>query len=250
LSQRQFQYLFATALAAVVAVSLIAYLSVSSRPLQTNSQAEPSVDVISVTGTATIDVAPDQVTITFGVEARAPTPQEALQQASDSARKVFDTLLGLGLTKDEVRTAGYNIYPQYVYEEGKPPAIVGYVASHTIEVKTKKIDKTGEILDGGVKAGASMVHGISFQLSKERTAALNADMISAAVNNAMDKAKAALQPLGGRIVKAKAISVMEAGPPIWPVRAFEGKAEMPATPIEPGLTSYSVTVQVTFEIAQ
>src|SRR5438445_5099732 len=78
---------------------------------------------ISVTGTATTSVLPDLVTVQFGVDTEGPTAQEAINTNSQIMNAVSSAVQNLGISKDEISTAGFSIYP--IYNDSVPDPKTG-----------------------------------------------------------------------------------------------------------------------------
>ncbi|MEM4189283.1 MAG: SIMPL domain-containing protein [Candidatus Caldarchaeum sp.] len=232
---------------AVLAISLTAVVLSENRLMQNENITTTGEDVLTVTGYAQVTVTPDQLTILFTVEERAPTPAEALARLTTASQNVVSTLLKQGLKPEEVKTVGLNIYPEYVYREGQPPQIVGYIASYTIEAKTGKIGEAGSLIEAAVNAGADYVSGLYFSLSTERQREVYRQLLSAAVSDAEIKANAILTPLGLKTVRVKSVSVSESMP--TPVaRAAPVQSEAGGPPIMPGTATVSVSVNIVYAI--
>ena len=71
-----------------------------------------------------------------------------------------------GIAERDVQTAGININPQYRYAENQAPAITGYQASNTVNVKVRDIAKLGKVLDALVANGANQINGPSFEIDE------------------------------------------------------------------------------------
>ncbi|MDE1770897.1 MAG: SIMPL domain-containing protein, partial [Thaumarchaeota archaeon] len=126
---------------------------------------------ITVTGTATTSISPDIVTLQFGVDTEAKTAQDAISANSQAMDSVVTAVTSLGITKDEMSTASFNIYPVYNYSVPDPMTgiqktiLTGYKASNTLFIKTTNLSLTGKVIDSAVGAGANRVDDISFSLS-------------------------------------------------------------------------------------
>ena len=59
--------------------------------------------------------------------------------------KIIDFVKQQGVSRDDIATAQFNIYPQYNYKDGRNN-IIGYEARQNISVKVKGVDKSTEIL--------------------------------------------------------------------------------------------------------
>ena len=93
--------------------------------VQSPIAAAPSTEapVIVTTGEGVVKTTPDRVWITIAAESRAKSPRDAQRANADAMKTVLDKLKALGLPADAIRTAGYDLQPQFDYVNGKqiPP---------------------------------------------------------------------------------------------------------------------------------
>ena len=161
---------------------------------------------------------------------------------------VVNAVKAMGITEKELSTSNFNIFP--VYDE-KGRVITGYKASNTVSVKTKMLDKAGQIIDTAVKAGANRVDNVYFTMSDGLQKQLRDELIPNAVKDAQMKAEKALEPVGRKITGVKSISLSEFGvpPPIPVERAvFAGQISEAPTPIFKSEQQVSTSVSVIFLI--
>ena len=111
---------------------------------------------IVTTGEAVVRRAPDQAFVTVSVESRARNPRDAQRQNAETMTAVQQRIAAAGVPKDAVRTLGYNIQQEFDYVDGRRVAR-GYLARNAVEVRVDAIDRTGEVLDAAVQAGATSV---------------------------------------------------------------------------------------------
>ena len=211
-----------------------------------NITASPEQRWLSVSGDASTYVIPDTVSISIGVITRAPTAKEASDKNAVSMNAVMNALKNLGLQDRDIRTSFISIQPEYNYSrDGGSPDIVGYSASNNVQITTTMIDKISDILDKSVSAGANQVSGISFMVSEEKQKQIRDELLSNAVNDAKSKADNLAKSLDVRIVDVKTISISEGAQPFPLTQAVAEKA---ATPIQPGESRVTLSVQVTYVI--
>jgi len=102
--------------------------------------------LVRVTGSATIEVAPDLLILRISVSSTGKTAGEAVKNASEIINKIIDKLKDLGISKGEIETDYYHLMTVYDYEV-KPPKIVGYKAVHVLKVEVKDKELAGTIID-------------------------------------------------------------------------------------------------------
>ncbi|MCS7133257.1 MAG: SIMPL domain-containing protein [Candidatus Caldarchaeum sp.] len=208
-----------------------------------NSQTQP---ILSITGSAQTSFAPDTIVMTFTVQRKGATATEALSKLTAASNNVVSAVLRLGISQDDVKTTAINIYPEYVYREKEPPQLVGYVASYSIEVRTRRIADAGTVIESAVNAGADYLSGLYFMSSPEQLNNIYKQLLAAAVADAESKADSLLTPLNMKRVGVKSVSIIDSLP--YPtMRAAETQAAGP--PILPGTNTYTVSVQITYLIA-
>lgn len=248
------------ALTAIVIITATVFVSIQNSNNQAYGQQTPVIypsreRTISVTGTATTSISPDLVSIQFGVDTQAKTAKDASGANSQMMNAVVSAVENLGISKDEISTAGYNISP--IYNQTKPDpytgvinqVLAGYKVSNMLLVKTTKSSLAGDIIDAAVQAGANRVDSVSFSLSPQQQQNLQDDLLNKAVLNAKDRAGKALDPLGQKIIGVKTVNLSEFNVPP-PPRVYGAIAESmaPATPIFTSNQQVTTTVDVTFLI--
>lgn len=238
------------ALAAVLGVAFLVVGGISYTAL-TNfnrafAQLNPNQEhTLSVTGTGSLTVTPDQVALTLGVDTQAPTAADALRLNAQAMEQVVKALKNLGLTDKELRTATFTLQPLYIYPEKERPILVGYRVTNTVTITTTALNRTGEIVDTAVAAGANRVDTLYFTVSDAKQRQLRNDAITRAIDDAKGKAEKALSPLNLHILGVKTMSIGEAG---YPIPYLKTEVLGPTTPLFPGEQQVTVTVQITFLI--
>jgi uncharacterized protein len=197
---------------------------------------------VNASGHAEATVTPDRATILVAVQTHASTAAAAAADNAKRTRAVLDTLHALGLTKDQTGTLGYNVAPQYSYDNGKSH-LTGYEAQNTIKVQLKVIADVGRMIDAALAAGADNISNLQFTASN----------VDSARRDAL--ARATEQARGDALAMAKAINA-DLGPPLeltaesnggirfnGPVARMSVQAAAAPTPIDAGPLTITVTVQ-------
>ena len=220
---------------------------------------DPSEQTISVTGSATASSTPDTLIVILGVESEAKTASESLSQNSNSLNYVISSLTNSGISKDNIQTSNFRIYPLYDSIKDSngnyQQILIGYRVSNILSIQTDNIDSAGNIIDVAVSSGANRVDNVSFQLSDEKLQKIGDDLIADAINDATQKAEKALLPLKQKIVGVKSVIVHDNMMPYYdsPMRAsFDGFAEssMKSAPIISGEEEIRTDVSVVYYISQ
>lgn len=213
--------------------------------------------VVSTSGTATVKVKPDKVSVTVGVETRGQTAAEAAAANAELMAKVIAALKALGIAEDQISTSWYSVHP--VYEWRSPPCIeifpqppecapwneiVGYAASNSVTVTLDADENMSAVIDGAVAEGATNVQGAYFFVSSERQEEIRNSLIESAIDNARSRADRAAAAVGMEVTGVKSVSLNDVYFPVFQ-RDF-AVAEGPSTPILPGQQEISMTVHIVF----
>jgi uncharacterized protein YggE len=209
-----------------------------------NIPASPEDRTISVSGEASTSVIPDTASMSIGVITQAATAKGASDMNAASMNNVTSALKSLGLLDKEIQTSSISIQPVYNYTRDVP-AIVGYSASNNVLITTKNLDKLSDIMDRSIPSGANQVGGISFTVSEEKQKQISGELLSSAVSDAKSRANDLAKNLNVKIASVKTSSISE-GTQMFPMVA--ALAEKTATPIQPGESRVTLSVQVTYVI--
>ena len=226
-----------------IAILLMAVIVFDRQPAISGQKEEHT---LSISGSAEKTVAPDTASLSIGVVIQAPTAKEASDKNAVSMNAIINELRNLGLLDKDIQTSFLSIQPVYKYNGVQ--TIEGYSASNNVQVTTKMLDKLTDIIDRSTAAGANQIGGVSFSVSAEKQKTLRGELLTEAVSDASSKANDLAKKLDVRIVGVKTSSISEGGivqPFLREVSMAEGKV---ATPIMPGETKVSLSVQVTYII--
>ncbi len=201
---------------------------------------------VTVSGHGTVEVTPDTANVSMGVQVSGQDADEVFAGIETDSNALVDTLKGLGVAEEDIRTSNLSLYPTY----GNNNEITGYQGSVNVDVTVHDITRVGELLDGvrGFVGPELTLGGISF--SYEDPEAVLAQARTAAIDNARVRAgqyaEAADAEVGGiiRIVESSVPT------PVF-ARDFamaEGAAADASIPVQPGTQELAVDVSVVFEM--
>lgn len=207
---------------------------------------------VSATGTATIEVLPDMVSVYFSVDTKGTTADDASDKNSVIVGKMKIALLAAGISEDEIKTSNFNVYPNYDYSSSTQ-RITGYSASHSlkVEIPVDKKEKIGTVIDAGVGAGAGVSY-INYELNDANEKKYKVKAIKLATEDAKAKAEALAEGSGSSLGSLVSVSSSEWGYVPWLAAGADsvsGKsgAEV-ATEINPNEQDVSATVTAVFKI--
>ncbi len=161
------------------------YPSPAPTPVR-NQQENGKKRVMTVTGVGSVSAQPNVAKINLGVETQDEELTKAQQDNAQTLNKVIDSLVQMGIPREDIQTVDYFIYPQYDYVDGKQE-FRGYQVTHTIQVTIKDLSQTGKVIDTAVQNGANRVSNIEFTIDNPQQYYKRA--LNRALENAVSKAK-------------------------------------------------------------
>jgi uncharacterized protein YggE len=171
-------------------------------------------NLIKVRGEGELAVQPDTASVNLGVVTESKELISAQQENSTIGNKVIDSLLALGIDRNQIQTFDYRIEPVYDYEEGKQ-IFRGYKITHILQVKMDDLSMIGNVVDTAVQNGANYVANIQFT-TKYKDAYYQQALVMA-LNNASSKAKTIAATLRVTL-NPTPILVTEGGDTLQPLR--------------------------------
>ena len=129
---------------------------------------QPERGYISVNTSANTEVSPDVVEISIAVKTEdAKSMIKATTANKEISDKVYSALKSMinSANGDYIKTADYNAAPIYSYSSSGKRNFDKYQVSNNIIVRTKNIDKTGNIIDKAISLGATDVNDLVFSIS-------------------------------------------------------------------------------------
>lgn len=236
------------AIALTAMAAIVATVALTGCGSQSTSSGVRPLNTVTASGSGTIQAAPDEATMQFGVSQTGRDPKALLADTSKAAAKIVAALKKAGVAEKDIQTQSVSLYPQSNYTNGKT-VISGYDASINVTVKVRDLTMLSRVINAGNDAGANTMNGPSFGLGEDspQTAAAIEKAVADARRNAEAMAKAADKSVG------KVLTMTDSG--ITPVQpyplAFAESArgmKSAEVPINPGQLDVSSSVVVTFEL--
>ncbi|HKY81097.1 MAG TPA: SIMPL domain-containing protein, partial [Sphingobium sp.] len=193
---------------------------------------------------------PDVALFSAGVVTQGKTGSEALAANATRMDEVVKALERAGIADRDIQTSALSLQPQYSNPEQEaqlrarmtrepyvapsqpqPPRIIGYEARNTVQVRARKLDGMGQIIDALVSAGANQVDGPSFTLDDPKAALDEAR--SEAVRDARSRAELYARAAGLKV--GRILSISEGGGyyPVQPIVVTGRLAGGPSAPPPP-----------------
>jgi hypothetical protein len=198
--------------------------------------------LVTVTGEATVAVAPDAAVIRIGVTSQNKTAREASEANAKQMTAVLAAIKDTGIADRDVQTSRLSLQPQYDPNKSGTAHLTGFQATNQVTVRIRDIDKLPVFLDRAIAAGANEMSGIEFVISEQSKLLDRArdDAIADARRNAELYAQAAGSKLG------PVVSITEEGSAAQPRPMQAMRAG--AVPIAPGEQTLRATVTVSYEL--
>lgn len=236
----------------IIALSIVLVLmSATIYATSQNGSEKDTENTISVSGYAEQKVVPDTATLNIGVVVQSETAKEATDENAALMSAVIAELKAMGLQDKEIQTSYVSVYPVYSYANDTQ-TITGYSASNSVQITTKNLDNLSEIIDRSTAAGANEIGGISFSVSDDMQKQLREDLTNEAVADASSKASMLAKSLGVEITGVQTSSIGESSDSRvyyeYDMAVAETASGAVPTPIEPGESTVSMSVQVTYYI--
>jgi hypothetical protein len=207
--------------------------------------AQSETPAITVSGEASISVAPDLAQVEAGVTTEAKTAKAASEANNNLMGQLLLALKAAGIDGKDIQTSRLLLQPQSAPNRSIN-AITAYRANNQVTVRLHDVSKVSGTIDLLVGAGATDIGGINFMVSE--ASKLLDDAREKAVADARRKAEIYARAAG--VSLGAPLSISEGGSSPGPIFRAKMAAPMAATPVAQGEETLSVTVSVTWAIKQ
>src|SRR5918994_7205450 len=226
-------------IAALIVLAIGAFSGVG-RPEAAERASEETQGGITVNGTGRVRTVPDEAEFSLGITTEGRTAAGALAANSTRMRELIDALKAAGVAKRDIQTRDVSVGPDY--DEGGRSD--DFVASNTVSVLIRNLDRAGAVLDAAARTGANNVYGPS--LTRSNREGLEAKALEDAVANARKRAETLADAAGVELGAVTAIT--ESAPTDEGGWAFRAADVASSPPIEKGTEEIQANVTVTFAI--
>lgn len=209
---------------------------------QVNQQAPHRSRVMTVTGNGQIKATPTSAQLQIEVQTQGDNVQVPQQENAMTMNQVIQSLIALGIPREQIQTTSYIITPLYKFEDGKQ-IFNGYEVINAVTVNVTNTDDLGLIIDIAIENGANRIASIQFNI--DHTDAYYQQALRVALQNAQLKAKTIAE-------------TMHLPLQLLPIEIVEEQVNTPIlyrsmvdasgnTPIEQGQVAIQATVRVTYQ---
>lgn len=207
---------------------------------------EAKPPMIVVTGTGTVEAAPDMATLSIGVTTQGDSAAAALAANSAAVEAVMARLTAAGIESRDMQTSNLSLYPNWHGSESAAPTIASYVASNQLTIRVRQLDGLGAVLDAAVTDGANTLNGLTFGLADPGPAMDEAR--KEAVAEA--RARAELLATAAGVTLGPILEISEGGSWNEPAPMFRAEVAAAPVPVAAGELGLSATVTIHYEIAR
>ena len=157
--------------AVILSAALVQSGTALAQQAPTASISEMAVTpLVRVNIAETLRTPPDEASMTVGTQAKASTATAAVAANKVKTEKLLATIRAAGVRERDIQTQGIQLQPDYRWDQepngrGGRQTLVGYIASNSVQIKTREIDKLTTLLDALTTAGADTVYGPNFAIS-------------------------------------------------------------------------------------
>lgn len=241
------------------ACAALSPLGANAQTLSTGPVVAAGNTLLSVSAEGKSARTPDLAVFTAGVTTQGKTAGEALTENAQRMTAVIASLRKGGIAERDIQTSNLSVNPVYGQPKRMPdgsyeqqdPVIIGYQATNQVSVRQRKLDQYGKVIDTLVAAGANQVNGPAFQIDNPDSAMDEARI--EAMKKARARADLYAKAAGLRVVRVLSIAENGGWAPPQPPMLF-ARAEMAsapkASPVAAGELEMTVTVNVSYELAQ
>jgi uncharacterized protein YggE len=198
--------------------------------------------LVTVTGEASLSVAPDSAAIRIGVTSQGKTAKAASETNAKQMTAVLTAIKADGIAERDIQTSRLSLQPQYDPNKGGTANLLGFQVTNQLTVTIRDIGKLPDLLDGAIAAGANEMSGIEFIVSGQSK--LLDQVRAEAIADAHRKAALYAQAAGVKVGPVMMISEEGVSPPVPAMRALRAGA----VPIAPGEQTLRATVTVSYEL--
>lgn len=203
---------------------------------------DDALRALTVSGTGSVEAAPDVAEVSLGVSSTAKTAAAARSAADAGIDRVLAAVKAKGVADADVQTSQVSLSPNFGRDGS---SVVSYTARNTILARVRELASAGAVVTSAARAGANDISGPSLTLSDEK--AEYARALQAAVEDARVHAVAIAEATGDSVGELRSLTEGGDGGPI--PYAIESKAaDAAGAAIEPGTLEITATVTASFEL--
>lgn len=251
---------------------LVAPVALQAQSVSVSPILSPGATLLSVTAEGQSRRTPDLALFSAGVVTTGTNAAEALSGNATRMDRVIAALKRAGIEARDLQTSAVSLQPRYSDPEreaqlraremrqpyvppaqGQMPRIIGYEARNSLNIRVRRLEQMGRIIDTLVSEGANQIDGPNFTVDDQRAALDEAR--TEAIANARARGELYARAAGMRV--SRILSIAENGG-FYPVSqivvtgrgAGAPPPPPPPTPIAPGEVALGISLSVQFELTR
>ena len=233
---------------AAISIALIVPFVFSSCTVN-RTKVEEQVRTITVNGTGTVNVKPDQLSLTFSIKTSDWNVNTATSSNASTTEKVIAAVIEEGVAKQDIQTHDY-IISQETYWQNNREYPGKYNVTNSLSILIRNTSTAGNVIDAAVKNGTNALS--QFEYSASDTTSAVREARTKAVQNAADAANLLAGASGCKVDKVMNISegytsTRQTAKAMF-ADANVSMAGGAATPIEEGTISVTANVTITYSL--
>lgn len=216
------------------------------------AQVVSQVQYVAVNASGAVEVQPDIAYVNLGVTTVAKESAQARQKNTEILKKVTRAIEKAGVKTSDIKTEYVSMYPNYDFKNNSE-IITGYTIANQLKITVQNVDKTGDIVNAAMAAGANMLNDISYDVKDREKYYKQA--VDKAMKSAESKAKTLARASGlqlGQVLNISDSSYDYA--PMLPKMSLDMAQDDQAVSgnigdtLKPSLVTVSVNLAVTYGI--
>ena len=213
---------------------------------------------VTVTGSADRKVTPDVAHVNVTINGNNLKVEAAKAEHDKKLQNVIAIAKAEGIDEAHIKTQNSSIQPQYTYENNKR-IFKGYSVQTSLDIKVKKIESLGALLDKLTSAkiessAPEWQNLLSVSYSIDSPDKIRDEMLAEAIKNARSKAEKMAAAAGTSI--GRVLTMNEGNTPSFEMRpmpmmaraSMDGVSAKSAVTPPPGEQEVNASVSVTFEL--
>ena len=202
---------------------------------------------VTVTGTSQKQVSNQIASFSVGVTSVQDKKEMAVAEVNKKMDVVVTSLQSVGASSADIRSAGRSLFQMEIPVPGGQKSKPGqWRASNNVSVALRDVSKASALADLLAKTGATNVFGPSF--STDNTTATETDLTASAMQNAREKATIIAKNSGASLGVVMSVVEGYSSGSVYPMMRAAGLGGGPSAVVEPGSSTVSRTLTVTFRL--
>lgn len=146
----------------------------------------PDVPHVVASGQGKVSVKPDTARVQFDFEQRAPQPLQAKLGVDAAINRLLDGLGAYGVADADITASSLDASEDVDYDDDGKRISNGFIASRSVTILLRDIDRLNAFLDNGLASGAHGIGAVGFESARKE--ALREEARKHAVADARTKA--------------------------------------------------------------